>query len=196
MIILASGSPRRRELLSLIETDFEVITSDADETPLETSPDKIVEELSLRKAKDVFDKINGRNILKGDRLLIIAADTLVFLDDVRMGKPTSHEDAVKMLESLSGNVHEVYTGVTLILWKAGETVITSFSEKTSVEFDKLTRQEIEDYVSTGEPMDKAGAYAIQGKSTKFVKSITGDYHNVVGLPVARLYKEMKNIGYY
>lgn len=196
MIILASGSPRRRELLSLIETDFEVITSDADETPLETSPDKIVEELSLRKAKDVFDKINGRNILKGDRLLIIAADTLVFIDDVRMGKPTSHEDAVKMLESLSGNVHEVYTGVTLILWKAGETVITSFSEKTSVEFDKLTRQEIEGYVSTGEPMDKAGAYAIQGKSAKFVKSITGDYHNVVGLPVARLYKEMKNIGYY
>lgn len=196
MIILASGSPRRRELLSLIETDFEVITSDTDETPLETSPDKIVEELSLRKAKDVFDKINGRNILKGDRLLIIAADTLVFLDDVRMGKPTSHEDAVKMLECLSGNVHEVYTGVTLILWKAGETVIRSFSEKTSVEFDKLTRQEIEDYVSTGEPMDKAGAYAIQGKSAKFVKSITGDYHNVVGLPVARLYKEMKNIGYY
>jgi len=194
MIILASGSPRRKELLGLIDKNFEIITSDADETPSKTEPGEIVEDLSARKAADVFMKIRNRGI-KED-VLIIAADTLVFLNDKRMGKPEDTEDAVKMLTELSGNRHQVYTGVTLIYVKGTGQVINSFSEKTDVFFAELTDKEIRDYVATGEPMDKAGAYAIQGLSAKFVKSIAGDYSNVVGLPVARLYEEMKKIGFY
>lgn len=196
MIILASGSPRRKELLGLIEKEFEIITSDADETPAEILPGKIVEELSGRKAKDVLEKIQSRDLGDERKTLIIAADTLVFLGEARMGKPSSKEEAVSMLKSLSGKTHQVYTGVTLIFIKEGDVILSHFHEKTDVKFAELTQAEIEAYVETGEPMDKAGAYAIQGLSAKFVTGIEGDYSNVVGLPVARLYKEMKEIGYY
>lgn len=195
MIILASGSPRRKELLGLIDKNFEIITSYADETPSKTIPGEIVEELSARKAKDVFEKVD-MNKLSDDTLLIIAADTLVFHGAERMGKPSDEEDAVRMLTRLSGDTHQVYTGVTLIFINAGDITLSSFHEKTDVSFAELTEKEIENYVATGEPMDKAGAYAIQGLSAKFVSEIKGDYCNVVGLPVARLYKEMKKIGFY
>lgn len=196
MIILASGSPRRRELLSIIDDNFKIYKSDADETPTETEPGRIVEELSARKAQDVYNKILLNHEETDDKLLIIAADTLVFYGNTRMGKPESYEDAVSMLKLLSGNVHQVYTGVSLVYSHNGETVYRSFSEKTDVFFQKVSDGEISEYVKTGEPMDKAGAYAIQGKFARFVKSINGDYYNVVGLPVARLYSEIKEIGYY
>lgn len=197
MIVLASGSPRRKELLGMIESNFKIITSDVDETPTKDSPAAIVEELSHRKACDVFEKIQkDKTFSEQEKILVIAADTLVFKNEERMGKPLDHEMAVKMLESLQENVHQVYTGVTLIYNADGQTKIISFNEKTDVEFVGLSLQEIKEYVSTGEPMDKAGAYAIQGIFGKYVKSICGDYNNVVGLPVARLYQEMKKIGFY
>lgn len=196
MIVLASGSPRRRELLSIIDDNFKIYKSDADETPTETEPGRIVEELSARKAQDVYNKILLNHEETDDKLLIIAADTLVFYGNTRMGKPESYEDAVSMLKLLSGNVHQVYTGVSLVYSHNGKTVYCSFSEKTDVFFQEVSDSEIAEYVKTGEPMDKAGAYAIQGKFARFVKAINGDYYNVVGLPVARLYSEMKDIGYY
>lgn len=194
MIVLASGSPRRKELLGMLEPNFTIITSDADETPTKTIPSEIVEELSLRKAQDVFSRIE--NHYKREPLLIIAADTLVFKNTTRMGKPADREDAFKMLKALQGDVHEVITGVSLIYSVDGNTKIVSFNEKTIVEFAKMSDREIEAYVSTKEPMDKAGAYAIQGAFAKFITSIQGEYNNVVGLPVARLYQEMKKIGFY
>lgn len=194
MIVLASGSPRRKELLGLIEPNFTIITSDADETPTKTVPSQIVEELSLRKAMDVYGKI--KNHYKREPLLIIAADTLVFKGNIRMGKPSDKEDALKMLKSLQGDVHEVYTGVTLIYAIDDNPQIVSFNEKTEVEFARMSDQEIETYVDTKEPMDKAGAYAIQGMFGKFITKVTGEYNNVVGLPIARLYQEMKKIGFY
>lgn len=194
MIVLASGSPRRKELLGMLEPNFTIITSDADETPTKTIPSEIVEELSLRKAQDVFSRIE--NHYKREPLLIIAADTLVFKNTTRMGKPADREDAFKMLKALQGDVHEVITGVSLIYSVDGNTKIVSFNEKTIVEFARMSDREIEAYVSTKEPMDKAGAYAIQGAFAKFITSIQGEYNNVVGLPVARLYQEMKKIGFY
>lgn len=194
MIVLASGSPRRKELLGILEPNFDIITSDADETPTKTLPGEIVEELSNRKAQDVFSKIKdhyGR-----EQLLIIAADTLVFKGTKRMGKPKDKEDAIEMLKSLQGDVHEVYTGVTLVLKQEAKIKTTSFYEKTKVEFARMSDHEIEAYVSTGEPMDKAGAYAIQGGFGKFITKISGEYNNVVGLPIARLYQELKKIGFY
>lgn len=194
MIVLASGSPRRKELLSILEPNFEIITSDADETPTKTLPEEIVEELSYKKAQDVFSRIKdhyGR-----EQLLIIAADTLVFKGTKRMGKPKDEEEAVSMLKALQGNVHEVYTGVTLIYAFDTKIIEKSFFEKTEVEFARMSDQEIEAYVSTREPMDKAGAYAIQGGFGKFITRISGEYNNVVGLPIARLYQELKKIGFY
>lgn len=193
MIILASGSPRRRELLTQMGYEFEIITSDADETPSKEVPSEIVEELSMRKAKEVFEKSHEK--YGDDNILIIAADTLVFKGEKRMGKPKDVSDAKRMLKELSGSTHQVYTGVSLIYEKAGKTVENSFFEKTDVIFCQLTDEEIDEYIETKEPMDKAGAYAIQGKSAKFITGINGEYANVVGLPVARLYQEIKKIGY-
>ena len=195
MIILASGSPRRKELLTQAGIDFEVLTSDADETPTKTVPAEIVMELSKRKGEDVFAKLEsqGRIDAAGENL-IISADTLVFFKDERLGKPKDKADAVRMLRELSGEVHDVITGVTLIYVNHGERKQVSFYEKTEVSVYDLTDEEIETYVATGEPMDKAGAYAIQGYFGKYIKGINGEYANVVGLPIARLYYEIKKIG--
>lgn len=173
MMILASASPRRKELLAFINKDFEIKVSSVDETlPNGISPKEAVEYLS---------KIKACAIDAGDDI-VIGADTVVAFDDVILGKPCDEDDAVKMLKDLSGRTHSVFTGVTV---KQGEKIKT-FSVETKVEFFDLTDDEIKRYVATGEPMDKAGAYGIQGFGSLLVKKIDGDYFNVVGLPVSAL----------
>ena len=195
MIVLASGSPRRKELLTQAGIEFEVLTSDADETPTKTVPAEIVMELSQRKGEDVYAVLESQGRIDSSKEnLIISADTLVFFKDERLGKPKDKADAVRMLRELSGEVHDVITGVTLIYVNQGERKQVSFYEKTEVSVYDLTDEEIEAYVATGEPMDKAGAYAIQGFFGKYIKGINGEYANVVGLPIARLYYEIKKIG--
>lgn len=196
MVILASGSPRRKELLTQAGIEFSIITSDADETPTKTVPEEIVMELSKRKAEDVYDKVIKEGVFKTEEdNFIIAADTLVFFGQDRMGKPKDKEDAVRMLKELSDNVHDVITGVTILHPVDGELRTATFFEKTKVSVYKLSDEEIEAYVAIGEPMDKAGAYAIQGYFGKYIKKIEGEYANVVGLPIARVYHELKGLGY-
>ena len=195
MVILASGSPRRKELLTQAGIAFEVITSDADETPTKTVPAEIVMELSKRKGEDVYERLEqeGR-IDKTGETLIISADTLVFFKDERLGKPKDQADAFRMIKELSGDVHDVITGVTLTYVNQGQKKQVCFYEKTEVSVYDLTDEEIDVYIATGEPMDKAGAYAIQGFFGKYIKGINGEYANVVGLPIARLYHEIKKLG--
>ncbi len=185
-MILASQSPRRRELLALITPDFEVIPAQGEEKlPAKISPDEAVLLLSQQKAAEV----SARKFPSGDVTdTIIAADTVVAIDGDILGKPHSRENAVEMLRRLSGRKHSVFTGVTVIT--PDRTI--SFVEETAVEFFPLTESEIEAYVDTGDPMDKAGAYGIQGRGALLVKRIEGDYYNVMGLPVGGLYRRIKN----
>lgn len=174
-LILASASPRRKELLRLITDDFKVVTADVDETvPDDIDIFEAPSFLALKKAKAVAE--NNKNSV------IIGADTAVFLGEKMLGKPENKEEAEKMLSSLSGKEHLVITGCAVI----SEREIKTFSVKTYVKFKSLTKKEIKDYIATGEPMDKAGAYGIQGKGALFVEKINGDYYNVVGLPVEKL----------
>lgn len=178
-MILASQSPRRRELLSLITQDFRVIPATGEEVlPDGISPEQAVILLSKQKAEEIFARYKGETI--------IAADTVVAIDGRILGKPVSEENAVEMLQMLSGRVHSVYTGVCVIN-ERGE--LYSFADETTVEFNQLSEQLIADYVASGEPMDKAGAYGIQGRGALLVKRINGCYYNVMGLPVGRLYHE-------
>lgn len=185
-VILASGSPRR-ELLTKIYKDFEVITSDADETVADNNPAEIVKELSKRKAEAVFNELENAS----EDIIVIGADTIVYYDGEVLGKPQDEEEAKAMLSMLSERTHQVYTGVTFIAVKNGKKTINSFADKTDVEFYFIDKFDIADYVATGSPLDKAGAYGIQDEFAKHVKRIDGDYNNVVGLPVARLYQELK-----
>lgn len=196
-IILASASPRRRELLSQIGISFEVITSDAEEITGSTLPREMVEELSFLKAKDVFEKLS---LKEQKESIIIGADTVVACDGKVLGKPGDKQHAFEMLSMLQDREHQVYTGVTLLKHKetgedfegnnAYESV--TFHEETTVHVYAMDEEEILKYMETGEPMDKAGGYGIQGLFAKFVKGVEGDYYNVVGLPVSRLYRELKN----
>ena len=176
-IILASQSPRRKELLGQMGLKgFKITSPDVDETVDEhLHPAQVVEELSLRKAKAVAAEADEDDI-------IIAADTVVALEGTVLGKPADEGDAFTMLSALSGNRHYVYTGITVI---RGDKTVTQH-EVTTVTFRDMDPQEIENYISTGEPMDKAGAYGIQGLGALFVSNIDGDYFNVMGLPVYRL----------
>ena len=200
-MILASASPRRRELLAQIGLDFRICVSDVEEIVTKNVPEDIVMELSERKAEAVSGQIisgtavdsAGAEIPLGD-LLVIGADTLVFLDGEQLGKPFDASDAFSILSRLQGRCHQVYTGVTLIVIQEGkERKRKSFYERTLVEFYPMSREEIEEYIGTGEPFGKAGSYGIQGIGSKYVKRIEGDYNNVVGLPAARLYQELKEI---
>ena len=178
-IILASASPRRKELLTLAGYAYDVVVSQCEEIlPDGITPEKAVEELARQKAEDVF----ARNT----DALVIAADTVVALGNTILGKPKNEEDAFGMLSSLSGRCHTVYTGVCLM--KDGRTDI--FHVATEVEFYTLTEDEIRRYIASGEPMDKAGAYGIQGKGFVLVKGIHGDYFNVVGLPLAETVRHL------
>lgn len=179
-IVLASASPRRRELMALAGFEFEVITADVDEV-LDPSlaPHELVMSLSFQKASAVAkDNVDA---------VVIGADTVVVLDGKVLGKPHSEEEAVQMLRDLSGNTHEVYTGVCII---KGDRV-HKFYECTKVTFWPLEDELIARYVASKEPMDKAGSYGIQGKGSVLVKGIEGDYFNVVGFPVSRFCREIK-----
>ena len=185
-IILASASPRRKELLSQIGWEFDVQVSRVEENITKIHPGEIVEELSELKARAVFSQT------KGD-VLVIGADTVVAHKGQILGKPKDHQDAVQMLTELQDDTHQVYTGVTLCMRFAGQETVRTFYESTEVTFYPMSREEIQWYVETGEPMDKAGAYGIQGLAGRFVRQIKGDYNNVVGLPAARLYQEVKQL---
>ena len=242
-LVLASASPRRRELLSQIGLEFTVMPSTKEENAKATEAGALVQELSRQKAEDIWEQLSGgqqnpdanqeqlsgadqeqisdanqgqnpdanqgqisdanqKQIsgemrepnLNGKRqpeLLVIGADTVVCCEGKILGKPHSREAAAEMLTALQGRSHEVYTGVTL--YSQSEAV--TFFECTQVEFYPMTEAEISDYIDSKEPMDKAGAYGIQGLGARFVKGIRGDYNNVVGLPVGRLYQELKSHGW-
>ena len=180
-IVLASASPRRRELLEQAGIDFEILIGSTRECITKEEPGEIVEELSLAKAKGVGDAV------------IIGADTIVAKGNKVLGKPKDAEDAHQMLAMLQGEKHQVYTGVTLLQKKGDEKIIRSFHERTDVFMTSMSDQEIEAYIATGEPFDKAGSYGIQGRAGIFVERIEGDYYNVVGLPISRLCRELKSL---
>lgn len=211
-LVLASASPRRRELLSQIGLEFTVMPSTKEENAKTTEAGALVQELSRQKAVDIWEQLSGGQgqnpdadqeqisektqepNLNGKRqpeLLVIGADTVVCCEGKILGKPHSREAAAEMLTALQGRSHEVYTGVTL--YSQSETV--TFFECTQVEFYPMTEVEISEYIDSKEPMDKAGAYGIQGLGARFIKGIRGDYNNVVGLPVGRLYQELKSRGW-
>ncbi len=190
-IILASGSPRRRELLTLIGVPFKVIKSDAPEIITKTDPGEIVMELSMQKALDVYNKITEGSPI------VLGADTIVCLDGKVLGKPADREDAKRMIRALQGRTHSVFTGVTLLgnINNAGENGIKkeTFFRETKVMVHSMSDEEIEGYLDTGEPYDKAGAYGIQGAFAAYVDGIEGDYTNVVGLPVSAVYQALKKL---
>lgn len=179
-IILASKSPRRKELLSLLNIPFEIIVSDIEENiNYDNDLVKEIEKLSYQKAYAVFKDNKDA--------LVIGSDTIVKIGNTVLGKPHTKEKAKEMISMLSNSTHEVVTGVTILK----DDKIETFSSVAKVTFYPLTEEEIEDYVNTNEPLDKAGAYAIQGVGAKFIKSIEGDYYSIVGLPVGELYHRLK-----
>lgn len=186
--VLASGSPRRRELLEQVGLCFEISPAHGDERITKEFPADIVEELSRGKACEVAEAYLKK--YEEDTTVIIGADTIVVHGDENgsriMGKPKDAADAAAMLARLQGSTHQVYTGVTLVVIRSGEKEVITFHEKTDVHMYPMTQEQIAAYVATGEPMDKAGAYAIQGRCAAYIRGISGDYNNVVGLPVARL----------
>lgn len=218
-IILASASPRRRELLTQIGLDFDVVVSETEEKITSTEPAKVVEELSAQKAEAVWEKLRSMTASQGsvtnaERLdegsevfepeqtsgettmtdtLVLGADTVVACDGKILGKPADTEAAAAMLTMLQGRGHEVYTGVTILYEENGERKMLTFHEKTTVHFYPMTDAQIREYVATGDPMDKAGAYGIQGFCARYIRGIEGDYNNVVGLPVGRVYQELHGL---
>lgn len=227
-IILASASPRRRELLTQIGLDFEVVVSETEEKITSTEPAKVVEELSAQKAEAVWEKLRSMTASQGsvtnaERLdegsgvsrtdegsevfepeqtsgetamtdtLVLGADTVVACDGKILGKPADTEAAAAMLTMLQGRGHEVYTGVTILYEQNGERKTLTFHEKTIVHFYPMTEAQIREYVATGDPMDKAGSYGIQGFCARYIRGIEGDYNNVVGLPVGRVYQELHGL---
>ena len=182
MLILASASPRRQELLRLITDDFAVMPADVDEHDTgDTAPEEIPELLAVRKAQ-ALAKQHPDDV-------VIGCDTGVFIGGVMLGKPKDKADALRMLKMLSGKTHKVITGCAVIKGKHTE----RFSQTTEVTFYPMSDRELRDYIDTGEPMDKAGAYGIQEKGALLVKEIHGDYFNVVGLPVAALSRVLSAI---
>lgn len=218
-IILASASPRRRELLTQIGLDFDIVVSETEEKITSTEPAKVVEELSAQKAEAVWEKLRSMTASQGsvtnaERLdegsevfepeqtsgettmtdtFVLGADTVVACDGKILGKPADTETAVAMLTMLQGRGHEVYTGVTILYEQNGERKTLTFHEKTIVHFYPMTDAQIREYVATGDPMDKAGSYGIQGFCARYIRGIEGDYNNVVGLPVGRVYQELHGL---
>ncbi|MGM8305845.1 Maf-like protein [Clostridium perfringens] len=184
-VILASKSPRRVEILEKIVKEFEVVQSNFDENTIDFKEDieKYVKDLSRNKAIEVSKRLNEPSI-------VIAADTVVFQDGKVLEKPKNEEDAFSMLSSLSGNTHKVYSGICLIN-TYDDTVVTD-CDCTEVRFSELNPRQIRNYINSGEPMDKAGAYGIQGLGGAFVEGIKGCYYNVMGLPLNKLYKALEN----
>jgi septum formation protein len=189
MLILASASPRRQELLRNAGIPFAVQPADVNETPLAgESPRDCAERLAREKAMAVFES--------NPQQCVLGADTIVVVDDTILGKPRDAEDAGRMLRLLSGRTHAVITGVCLVGEKmaGGDLPVIIASETTQVTMSQISDDEIRDYIATGEPMDKAGAYAIQGVASRWIPRIEGDYSNVVGLPVALVYALLRARG--
>lgn len=186
-IILASASPRRKELLEKAGVHFQIIPSEGEERITGDNPAQIVEELSWQKAAEVAAKVEGE-------IIVIGSDTLVAYEGRTLGKPKDEEDAVQTLLKLQGKTHQVYTGVTVIVRSDSDEITKTFSKRTDVTFYPVTEEEIRAYVATGDPMDKAGSYDIRGDFSVYVKEICGDYNTVVGLPVSALVWEMKQMG--
>ena len=183
-VILASQSPRRKQLLDMLGLEFVVRPAKGEETIHHgAGPAETVRVLSRQKAAAVAATAEPDDV-------IIAADTIVWYGDMLLGKPRTEQEAARMLSALSGNTHHVYTGVTV---QKGDKVLSG-AECTAVKFRKLSGREIDAYIATGEPMDKAGAYGIQGVACLFVEGIEGDFFNVMGLPVCRLGKMLKELG--
>ena len=206
-IILASNSPRRRELLQQAGFPFTVIPSKINEVITKAEPEEIVQELSGQKAEDVFQSLKDE---VKEKSIVLGADTVVACEKLKespgmaaqeiantglqiMGKPKDQEEAFDMLKKLQGKSHFVYTGVTLVWQEKGKIERESFAVGTKVVFYPMTDEEIWAYIETKEPMDKAGAYGIQGKGAVYIKEIRGDYNNVVGLPLGELYQKLKKI---
>lgn len=192
-IILASASPRRRELLHQVGIEPEIVPSRVEEVITSSEPEQVVMELSAQKAEDVAAGYRGQDVV------VIGADTVVAVDGQILGKPRDRDDAIRMVTMLAGRSHQVYTGVTLVFCEGGKTEgrkngsgkpqtekTVTFAEVTDVCVYPMSRTQIERYVDTGEPMDKAGAYGIQGCFAAYIQGIRGDYTNVVGLPVGRV----------
>lgn len=188
-IILASASPRRRQLLLQVGLCPEIMPSDADEKVEGLSPEETVKLLSARKAREVAERLTDTG---SGGAVVIGADTVVAVDGQILGKPADAGDAARMLRLIQGRSHHVYTGVTLVLPGSGQVI--TFAECTEVEVYPMTSRQIEQYIATGEPADKAGSYGIQGLFAAYVKGIRGDYNNVVGLPTGRLCQELIHMG--
>ena len=185
-MILASGSPRRQELLKQIGMEPEIQKSQVEEVVTSSIPSEVVMELSAQKAEDVAQSSPAGSVVLG-------ADTVVAIDGMILGKPVDHQDAYRMIKRLQGRNHQVYTGVTLIAKGEKNDRKTTFFEKTDVFVYPMTEEEILAYAESEEPMDKAGSYAIQGQFAAYIQGISGDYSNVVGLPAGRVYQELKKL---
>ena len=187
-IVLASGSPRRKEILAQIGASYDVMVSDCDESTTVTEPAELVKELSKRKAEAVARDLTGP-------VIVIGADTVVAYEGCILGKPKDRADARRMISMLENDVHQVYTGVSLIIKEAnGECDVITFAECSEVWVDAMTERQVEEYLDTREGVDKAGSYAVQGIFAVHIKGIKGDYFNIVGLPVAGIYKRLYEIG--
>lgn len=182
--ILASASPRRKELLTKAGFEFEVIPSSVEEKITKTTPSEIVTELASQKAEDVFRRHGQPDCV------VIGADTIVVYRGEIFGKPADKSEAYDMLSILSDRTHQVYTGVSLIISKKGQVHTRTFYESTDVTFCPICKEDLRTYVESGDPLDKAGAYGIQGAFAIHVKCIRGDFNNVIGLPLCRLYQEL------
>lgn len=200
-IILASASPRRRELLAQIGAEFEVRVSDKEEIYHSSRPEEIVKELALMKAEnvaaDLAEEMRAAGAGNGELrdIVVIGADTVVVLDGQILGKPKDEEDGADMLSRLQGRAHEVYTGTAILDYdEQGHQSVVNQAVRTEVHVHAMEKAEIRRYIATGEPMDKAGAYGIQGRFAAFIDRIEGDYYNVVGLPVSSVYQELKKAG--
>ncbi len=189
--ILASASPRRKELLEQVGAEFEIIPAGGEEVIAGSRPQEVVVALAVQKAKEVEQRF--LNDTDG-AVVVLGADTVVAFGGQILGKPEDEADAQRMLSMLSGNTHSVYTGVAVVVRKDGKTELLSFCEETKVTMYPMEERQILSYIRTGEPMDKAGAYGIQGKGALYIKEIQGDYNNVVGLPVAKIFQRMSKSG--
>ncbi|MCR5432299.1 MAG: Maf family protein [Lachnospiraceae bacterium] len=199
-IVLASGSPRRREIMDLVGAEYIVIPSDKEEDMSGHEPARLVEKLSKMKAEDVASKVKGRidiGSLSKDYLnsVVIGCDTVVAYEGKILGKPHNEERAFEMIRDFAGKSHHVFTGVCLIVIENGRiTQTVNYSVPTTVNVSPMTDDEIRSYIATGETLDKAGAYAIQGRFCPYIESIEGDYYNIVGYPVSSIYRELKKLG--
>ena len=213
-LILASNSPRRRELLQQVGLSFQVLPSDCEEICSLDRPEDLVEELARQKAENVAERVGKEHFQSGEHalaapgenaceqltedvrqpILVLGADTVVALNGRILGKPADEKQAFDMLQALQGDSHQVYSGVALFLLSGDTRRVErskTFHVKTQVDVYPMTEEEIRRYIATGEPMDKAGAYGIQGSFAAYIRGIVGDYYNVVGLPVSRLVHELQ-----